>query len=531
MSRFHFSVVRAGWQGRRRSWRGVLAGLALASGLGLALPAQAENCTAPLSALGTLPPAVRETVDAGALSRLYAGRAGCVWTDRDAASLVTALGKVDAQGLDPEDFHVGALSRSGESPEMRDLLLSDAALRYARDMRNGRVELEGIEGDVDFPRPISDPVADLRAALDRNDVSAWLASLPPSQAGYARLVQAYASYRALAAKGGWATLDQPKKSVRPGNESTLVPQLRQRLATEGYLAADDGQGDTLDAPLVAALRRFQESHGLNADGILGKKTIAELNVSAAERANEIALNLERWRMLASGIAPTRVEVNAAAAEAALVVDGKTMLRMRTVVGKKKTPTPMLRSVISAVVVNPPWVVPVSIIRKEIMPAIKRDPDYLAKNNMYWRDNEVVQAPGEKNSLGRLKFELSSSFDVYLHDTPARSLFSRDDRARSHGCVRLEKPLDLAEDLLGSNPAWPREKIEEAIAEGSTKRIPMENDIQVVILYWTAFVDDDGAIQFRDDLYGRDARLAEALQNQKRSIAGPQASAAAKSCSA
>lgn len=522
MSRSH------SFEGRIVRW---LAGLALVAGIAAAPQARAEGCTAPLSSVGMLRPELRESLDTGALSRFYAGRTGCVWNDRDAASLLAALGKVEAQGLDPEDFHLGELLRGGDSAEARDLLLSDAALRYARDMRNGRVELEGIEGDVDFPRPVSDPVGDLRAALDRNDISAWLAALPPSQTGYTRLVQAYASYRALAARGGWGVLEQPAKSVRPGNESPLVPQLRQRLVAEGYLAPSEDQSDTLDAPLVAALSRFQESHGLNADGILGKKTVAELNVSAAERVEEIALNLERWRMLASAIAPTRVEVNAAGAEAALIVDGKTMLKMRTVVGKKKTPTPIVRSVISAVVVNPPWVVPVSIIRKEIMPAIKRDPDYLARNNMYWRDNEVVQAPGEKNSLGRLKFELSSSFDVYLHDTPARSLFSRDDRARSHGCVRLEKPLDLAEDLLGTNPAWPREKIEEAIAEGSTKRIPMENDIQVVILYWTAYVDDDGAMQFRDDLYGRDARLAEALQNQKKSIAGPQASAVAKSCSA
>ena len=497
--------------------------------------ARAASCPDQLVAEAALPFDLRETLDLGALRRFYAGAAaGCAWSREDAAALISTLGQAGTHGFDLRDFHLAELAQPAILADegRRDILLSDAAIRYARYMRNGRVELESVENDIDFPRPVRDPVAELRVALAQNSMSAWLASLPPPQPEYARLVGAYARYRGIAAKGGWEPLDTPKKSVKPGQSNPLVPALRRRLAVEGDLAQADVASDDeqLRGADIAALLHFQVRHGLNADGILGKRTIAELNVDAAERVNQIAMNLERWRGLSSAIQSTRVEVNAAAATAALIVAGKPVLEMRTIVGKKKTPTPIMRSVIGSIVVNPPWVVPASITRKEILPLLKRQPDYLTENGMYWRDNQIVQAPGEKNSLGRLKFELTSSFSVYLHDTPARGLFARDNRARSHGCVRLEKPLELAERLLGNDTAWPRERIEAAIAEGATLRIPMPEDIPVVIVYWTSFVDEDGTVEFRDDLYERDARLLAALGRRKAvPVAG--AMPLAKACNA
>lgn len=525
MQRFNIGLARR--QGRIAACLVVLFGVFAAVG-----SARAAPCLDPLAAEATLRPGFHENLDLNALRRLYASAPVCVWSDESAVALTDVLAKAATHGLDPQDFHLGELARPAAflDARLRDLLLSDAAIRYARDMRNGRVELESIEDDVDFPRPVMDPVAELRGALGRNAVEEWLAALPPRQPEYARLVDAYALYRGMAARGGWDALPSPEKSLRPGQASSLVLALRRRLRAEGDLAetyaAPEGD-DRFEGRVVEALEHFQRRHGLDADGILGKKTLAALNVGAAERAAQIAINLERWRTLAGAIQPTRVEVNAAAATAALIIDGKPALTMRTVVGKKKTPTPIMRSVIGSIVVNPPWVVPASIARKEILPLLKRQPAYLAENDMYWRDNQIVQAPGEKNSLGRLKFELASSFDVYLHDTPARSLFARDDRARSHGCVRLEKPLELAERLLDGDPLWPRERIEAAIAEGATLRIPMSDDIPVVILYWTSFVDEDGTVEFRDDLYGRDARLMAALERRKpaalaESISAPKA---------
>lgn len=497
--------------------------------------AQAAACSDPLSAIAALPGSVSATLDFNSLRRFYGGSGGvCVWSAADAATFIKALTAVGEQGLDPRDFHLAELKGSDaiRDARARDLLLTDAALRYARDMRNGRLELESIESDIDFPRPVTDPVAGLRDAFATHSLAAWLASLPPSQPEYARLVVAYARYADMAAKGGWAMLDAPAKAVKSGEASPLVPTLRRRLAAEGDLDAADASatGSRLDGALVAALKRFQDRHGLSADGVVGRKTLEALNVAAADRAAQIAVNLERWRMLSGAISPTRVEVNAAAATAKLIVGGAPVLEMRAVVGKKKTPTPILRSVISSIVVNPPWVVPSSIMRKEILPALTREPDYLEKNDMYWRDNQIVQAPGERNSLGRIKFELSSSFDVYLHDTPARRLFARDDRARSHGCVRLEKPLALAEHLLGNDTGWPRERIEGMIADGKTQRIPLTDEVPIVIVYWTSFVDQDGTVEFRDDIYGRDEKLLDALRQHRFAQSGEPA-AAAKSCGA
>ena len=505
---------------QRRSSLFRVSGVAVLMMAGALFPraVEAGECAASVGTVASLSANLGVEVREDDLQRLYAGAQGpCLWSEHNAAALVATLGKVGEQGLDPAMFHLKDIARldgSATDKALRDLLLSDAALRYARIMTRGQVDPATVDADIDFDIYPGDVLPGLKNALNGGDVPAWLASLPPQQPQYAALIGMLARYRALAAQGGWVTMTAPDASVKPGKASPLVATLRQRLAAEGYLADAQG-GEVLTGDVLAALKRFQAQHGLDNDGALGKKTVAVLNVSAATRAEQIALNLERWRQFSRGIPPTRIEVNTAAATAVLIVDRKPVLRMRTVVGAKKTPTPLVRSDIRAVVVNPPWVVPVSIVRKEIMPALRRNPDYLEAHNMEWKNGQIVQAPGPKNSLGRIKFELHSAFDVYLHDTPARSLFNktdRDARARSHGCVRLEKPLDLAEKLLHDNANWPRERIEAAIEQGTTQRVQMATDIPVVIAYWTAFADDSGDAEFREDIYGRDARLAAALSH-------------------
>jgi len=492
-----------------RSGSGFLFLLALAVFAFQAAPAAA--CGDPLAREAALAGA-GEAVDRVAVTEFYRSwGAGCAWTQENTAAFMHVLDGAAAHGLDPRAFHAEALKR-GVPEEERDLLLTDAALAYARAMNDGRFDLARIEDDVDFPpSPGPGAVAQLKGALARGDAASWLASLPPKQPEYARLMEALAKYRALAAQGGWPVLQHAGPSLRPGEHSPLVPLLKRRLAAEGDLAAAD---DDLffGAAAVDALKHFQSRNGLDVDGVLGKKSLAALNISAAERVAQIEANLERWRAFAHAIPPTRIEVNAAAASAALIVDGERVLAMRAIVGEKKTPTPILVSEVKTIVINPPWVVPESIIRKEILPALARRPDYLEKNRMRWIDGQLVQEPGEKNSLGRIKFEFANPFHVYLHDTPYRSLFARDERARSHGCVRLEKPVDLAEWLLERDPAWPRERIEQTIADGATLRIPLRNSIPVIIAYWTSFVDADGTVEFRNDIYGRDIRLLAALDS-------------------
>ena len=475
----------------------------------------ALSCKDPLAGLQALPVKKRQQLDVKMLTRFYSTSTDCIWSTANERILLEALDAAPAQGFPPDVFHAAAI-RLAREPVEQELLLTDAALRYARAMRRGRVAPASLARDVDITLPGYDLAQGLRGALATNTLAVWLRGLPPEQPGYTRLVDAYARYRELAASGGWSTLEVPGKPVKPGEQSSILPALQQRLIAEDDLAVSQGASvyERLEGPLLDALKHFQKRHGLEADGALGERTIAALNVSAVARADQIALNLERWRVLSGVIEPTRFEVNAASATAALYVNGAIAFDMRVIVGAEDTPTPILMSDIDTVTINPSWVVPFSIVRKEILPAIKRDPDYLVKHDMDWQDGQLVQAPGEKNSLGRLKFEMPSAFSVYLHDTPARRLFARDERALSHGCIRLERPLDLAEVLLADNPEWTRSDIEKAIDEGATQHIRVNPLMPVVVLYWTSFVDPDGTVQFRDDIYGRDARLEALLAGHK-----------------
>ncbi|MEI9987940.1 MAG: L,D-transpeptidase family protein [Aliidongia sp.] len=271
-------------------------------------------------------------------------------------------------------------------------------------------------------------------------------------------------------------------------------------------------GDKLDGKVLDALKHFQQRHGLTPDGRLGKQSFAALNVSLAERTGQIVANLERRREVARLLAPTRIEVNVAAATVTVLRDGQAVSMMRAIVGDAEHQTPMLISNIRDVEINPPWIVPASIIKKEIRPKMKRDPDYLAHNEMSWADGQLIQAPGDKNSLGHLKFEFANPFSVYLHDTPMHRLFALDGRALSHGCVRLEHPLDLAQTLLADATPDP---IQQAIDSGTTSRMRLPASMPVAVLYWSVLVDPDGTVDFRDDLYKRDARLLAALHKPRR----------------
>jgi L,D-transpeptidase YcbB len=262
--------------------------------------------------------------------------------------------------------------------------------------------------------------------------------------------------------------------------------------------------------------RFQTAHGLPVDGSVGRLTLAALNVSPALRARQIRWNLERWRSLPRIDAAARVEVNVPAARAVLFADGEPVRVMRAIVGATVHPTPVLRARLTSVLLNPPWIVPDSIIRNEIRPMLKKDPKYLDRFGFaYWDvpgGKELVQVPGPRNSLGQVKFEMPNPDDIYMHDTPEQRLFALSRRYTSHGCIRVEDPRGLAEILLASDQ-WSRDAIDAAIATGQTKSVPLHKSLPVYVLYWTAFVDPDGTVEFRDDIYGRDRRLAEALAAQ------------------
>jgi murein L,D-transpeptidase YcbB/YkuD len=489
--------------------------------------AEAKGCRDPLTAAAIAMPELDLTAEeTAAIGRFYVARDNqCAWNPQSETALVTVLEHASEQGLDPNRYHPDVMGgRNAQDATSRDIAATAMALRYAHDMTMGRIDLASVDDDIAIPVPSIDLAPSLAEAMEHGALDDWLNRLEPSNPTYHKLVTALAFYRDVASRGGWTSI-APGPTLAIGQSDPRVSSLKRRLSAEGYLPARIS-GAHFDQATKTALQSFQRSHGLEADGRVGRGTIAALNVPADERLNQIEANLERQRVLAHALPTSGVVVNAPAATAVLAEDGHPTLSMRAIVGDWEHPTPMLVSAIDTVVINPPWIVPHSIVRHEIEPALRRDPLYLEHNRMRWIGDQLVQAPGPKNSLGQIKFELPNPFWVYMHDTPARALFSEDMRARSHGCVRLERPLDLALQLLKADPNWSYDKLVSKIDEGGTARARLPTPVPVAFVYWTVFVDDEGTLEFRDDLYGRDARLIEALHSRQ---TAPVTSAQAEIC--
>ena len=429
-------------------------------------------------------------------------------SDRDIA--LRSLEESAQEGLSPADYHVVALqSVPGKDPAQRarfDILLTDGVLHYAHDVRLGRVAPGDVYPDVDFPAQRFDAVGTIVSALEAHRLAATLADLPPAYVQYAQLRSLLARYRALASGDGWPRLPDVKTIALDGNDPNAAA-LAARLRDEGDASANETDPGALRAAVVA----FQRSHGLDADGRVGKATLRALNISAADRVAQIEANMERWRWLPRTLETRRIEVNVPDASLRVWDGATTLLTSRIIVGRKDNPTPMFRTAVASITVNPPWDVPLDIARKEILPKLARHPGYLRAHHMILLKPGVVrQLPGADNALGQLKLEMPNRFSVYLHDTPARTLFARTDRDLSHGCMRVEQILPLASIALTGDAEKGLDQLKQAIAAGSTAHIPLTAPLPVYVLYWTVWVDADGSVAFRSDLYGRDQRLVAAL---------------------
>jgi murein L,D-transpeptidase YcbB/YkuD len=477
-----------------------------------ALPALAANCD-----IGRSLKAAGSSIDQETKAFYDATGGNCAWDDSGAQSLISVLQAAGDHGLDPALFHAGEAEQADAGT--RDVLLTDGALKYAAAMVRGLTGTPPAKTDRAYSRADGEFADGLIDALEQGEVSRWLDALPPPSEAYARLVEGLRMYRSFDAAGGFPVLPDSlvAKSKRKWRSYAA---LRQRLALEGDLPDDDGSG-VFDETLRNGLVRFQERNGLRADGRMTWKTLEQLNIPARERAERIALNLERLRVAERDTPETRVEVNIPAATAVLHRNGVAELRMNAVVGKVDHETPTLTSTIDTIILNPTWTVPESIIQNEIKPAIRKNKNYLRNNRMYWAGDQLVQEPGAHNSLGRIKFDFPNRYSVYLHDTPSRAHFASPDRAQSHGCVRLEKPLELAVALLQGSEKWDEAAIKDAIDAGATRRIVVPEPIPVVITYQSAFVGADGAVNFRSDVYGWDAKLAQTLA-QKAAAMGAEA---------
>ncbi|OGP60813.1 MAG: hypothetical protein A2V65_06455 [Deltaproteobacteria bacterium RBG_13_49_15] len=467
--------------------------------------------------------------------------------------LINALQSSPLEGLSPEIYHLQKvqnlvsdmhLSRPGLDPDRffhlaeLDILLTDSFLLYASHLRSGRVNPETIHTEwVAFHTEI-DLSAILTSALINGRISETLFQLNPPHPGYRRLKDALHNYRRIALAGEWEQIHSGP-ALKTGEKDPRVIMLRKRLKiSEDFPEPIPEEPSFFDAKLEQALKRFQRRHGLEADGVAGKNTLNELNKSIEQRIRQIELNMERWRWIPHDLGRRYILVNIADFVLEVVEEGNPILDMRVVVGRDYRRTPVFSETMKYIVLNPFWEVPFSIAVKDKLPLIQKDTAYLSKNNFRvfngWEENareidpysidwssigrhnfiyRLRQEPGPENALGQIKFMFPNRFSVYLHHTPQRELFNRTVRTFSSGCIRIEKPLDLAAYVLGNDPQWSVEGIRKAIEAGDNRTIFLKHPIPVHLLYWTAWVDPDGVVNFWEDVYDRDIPLDQALKEK------------------
>ncbi len=331
----------------------------------------------------------------------------------------------------------------------------------------------------------------------------------PVNRQYNLLKEHLLKYYALEKQGAWDSIAIDQKFYKIGDHSPAIRRIKERLTLTGDLRTTDTT-DVFDTTLQTAVRHFQHRYGLKEDGAIGTSLMKELNRPISERIRQLLINMERIRWIPADLPADYLLVNIPAYKLFVYQDGKLDWSMNVVVGTTAHNTVIFRGDMKYIVFSPYWNVPPSIIKNEIAPAMKRNPNYLAKKNMEWNGGAVRQKPGPGNSLGLVKFLFPNSYNIYLHDTPSKSLFGETNRAFSHGCIRLSEPKRLAEYLLRNDTAWTPEKITAAMNAGKEKYVTLKPTIPVFIGYFTAWVDSDGELNFRDDIYGHDKKLAEKM---------------------
>ena len=473
-----------------------------------------------------------------------------IWTGTDAAAvarrnaLLSALAGADAHGLprsryDPE----GLMARMREARTVQeraemDVALTRAFLRYARDVQTGMLEPGRVVPLIRREVPLRDPAETLVAFLDADPV-VFLRDLAPSNPEYGRLMRARAELQHALDTGGWGSR-LPETKISQGDSGPAVVALRDRLIAMGYLAPTTVA--VMDEAMVAAVRDFQARHGLAVDGVVGPGTRAELNRPVEERLQSVlvAMERERWTNMERG--RRHVLVNLTDFSATIVDDEVETFRTRSVIGAEMPDrqTPEFSDVMEHMVINPSWYVPRSIVVNEYLPQLKRNRNAASQILITDRSGREIsrnaidfsrydarsfpfsmrQPPSNSNALGLVKFMFPNRWNIYLHDTPAKSLFGREVRAFSHGCVRLNDPFEFAHALLAAQEDDPEGFFRARLNSGRETRVSLETPVPVHLIYRTAFTDPEGRLEFRRDVYGRDAAIWAALAREGVAILGP-----------
>ena len=464
-------------------------------------------------------------------------------------ALVAAVEAIQVHGLDPADFSPERLRRASaeattvEARAERELLLTDTLAALLFQLRHGKVDPRTLYREWNFTPPPNpyERAGDLAAVLQAGDLRAAIDAHAPDLPLYRALVQGLAHYQALAMLGDWPKV-AGGPTLRPGARSARVPALRERLLVEPESGLDEAtrRSSHYDPALVEAVKRFQAGHGLEPDGVIGAQTLLALNTSPARRVEQIRANLERLRWVAADLRGDRLLVDIVGYHADLVLDGQPVWESKVIVGKPARKTPSLRDSVVNLVFNPKWVVPPTILREDVIPRAARNPGYLASQRLRVVDRSgqsvdpstidwgsarqsgfpyrVVQQSGADGSLGRIKFALSNPYAIYLHDTNARSLFGRAERALSSGCVRVAKPAELARILLDDPVSWSAEALEAALASGRTRTVGVGRDVTVLLHYSTAGLDEHGRLQLRNDIYDYDRAILDTLAARRTALA-------------
>lgn len=462
-----------------------------------------------------------------------------------ALELINTIKRIDEHGLQPEDYHLEQIEKytsamlGGKNPAQEEMmkaeiLMTDAFLLLAAHLYFGKVDPEKIDANWKLQRKEPELFLDKRLenAVSGVGVLEELRKLMPRHKNYRILQQRLAWYRDLE-RHDWKPI-APGATLKPGDVNSAVPQIRIRLNKLNY-KLNDTVSNLYDEELELKVMAFQQRHGLNPDGVIGRFTLEALNITPAERAEKMRVNMERLRWLPLEIPEKYVMVNIANFTMDVIEGSDTLLSSRAIVGRSYRKTPVFTGRMTYLVFSPTWVVPPGILANDVIPAVRKDPDYLNQKNMKvirFDGTEVDQStidwvsvtgrnfpymirqePGPDNALGRVKFMFPNQYNVYIHDTPSRNLFSRDGRAFSSGCIRIEKPFEFAQLLLADNPRWDDNAIRTAMNADREQTVRFSKPWIVVLVYFTSWADGQGNIQFRQDVYDRDAAVSVALRKE------------------
>ena len=465
-----------------------------------------------------------------------------IWTDRSSkatqrrAAFLKAASDAPSHGLPADRYRPEILNinprrvRSERDLGRLEVELTRLFLRYARDVQTGILVPDQVDEEIARQVPYRER-AEILSDFARSSPHAFIRALPPSSREYAQLRKEKERLERLIGRRGWGPKVQAGL-LKPGAEGAEVMQLRNRLVAMGYLGRNAGR--TYDLRMQQAVAVFQFDHGLPVDGVAGPVTLREINAEPAKRLSQVMVAMERERWINMPLGDRHVWVNIPDFHVRLVDDGKVTFVTRSVVGARgdNRRTPEFSDVMEHLVINPTWYVPRSITVKEYFPRLKVDPTSVAHLTLFNSVGEVVerdsvefamfdeknfpfdlkQPPGEDNALGVVKFMFPNRHNIYLHDTPHKQLFGEDVRSFSHGCIRLNEPVNFAYALLKRQVADPDVFIRERLETGEELVVELEEHVPVHLVYRTAFTLADGKIQFRPDIYGRDARIWEALKN-------------------